>query len=62
MRAKVLILQTGALWLSGALVGKVGGASTITGGKGERMPSAQELGMAASQGRHVATIAAKLFD
>ena len=107
--------QTGALWLSGALVGKVGsvfsssatqhggqestlltfhptllhqgmiivglpyaeqrqmgldeikggspyGASTITGGKGERMPSAQELGMAAFQGRHVATIAAKLFD
>jgi len=106
--------QTGGLWASGALVGKVGsvfvssatqhggqestiltfhptllhhgmvvvglpyaearqtgldeikggspyGASTITGGQGERMPSEQELGMAAYQGRHVATIAAKLF-
>ena len=106
--------QTGSLWLSGALVGKVGsvfassatqhggqestiltfiptlmhlgmivvglpyseprqmgldeikggspyGASTIAGGKGERMPSEQELGMAQFQGRHVATIAAKLF-
>jgi len=106
--------QTGALWMSGALVGKVGsvftasatqhggqestiltfhptllhlgmivvglpyaeqrqmgldeikggspyGASTIVGGKGERMPSAQELGMASFQGRHVATIASKLF-
>ena len=37
------------------------GASTIAGGQGERMPSAQELGMAGFQGRHVATIAAKLF-
>jgi NAD(P)H dehydrogenase (quinone) len=106
--------QTGALWMSGALVGKVGsvfcssatqhggqestiltfhptllhqgmiivglpyaeqrqmgldeikggspyGASTITGGKGERMPSEQELGMARFQGRHVTTIASKLF-
>jgi NAD(P)H dehydrogenase (quinone) len=106
--------QTGALWLKGALVGKVGsvfsssatqhggqestiltfhptllhqgmiivglpyaearqmgldeikggspyGASTITGGTGERMPSEQELGMAQFQGRHVATIATKLF-
>jgi NAD(P)H dehydrogenase (quinone) len=106
--------QTGALWMSGALVGKVGsiftssatqhggqestiltfiptllhqgmlvvglpyaeqrqmgldeikggspyGASTIAGGKGERMPSEQELGMAAFQGKHVATIAKKLF-
>ena len=106
--------QTGALWMSGALVGKVGsvfsssatqhggqestiltfhptllhqgmivvglpyaeqrqmgldeikggspyGASTITGGKGERMPSEQELGMAGFQGRHVTTIATKLF-
>jgi len=106
--------QTGALWMSGALVGKVGsvfcssatqhggqestiltfhptllhhgmivvglpyaeqrqmgldeikggspyGASTIAGGQGERQPSAQELGMAAFQGRHVATIATKLF-
>ena len=106
--------QTGGLWASGALIGKVGsvfassatqhggqestilsfhttllhhgmvivglpysearqmgldeikggspyGASTIAGGQGERMPSAQELGMAGFQGRHVATIAAKLF-
>ena len=106
--------QTGALWMSGALVGKVGsvfvssatqhggqestiltfhptllhqgmvivglpyaeqrqmgldeikggspyGASTIAGGQGERMPSEQELGMARFQGRHVTTIATKLF-
>jgi NAD(P)H dehydrogenase (quinone) len=106
--------QTGALWATGALVGKVGsvftssatqhggqestiltfhptllhhgmvlvglpyaeqrqmgldeikggspyGASTIAGGKGERQPSEQELGMAAYQGKHVATIATKLF-
>ena len=37
------------------------GASTIAGGQGERQPSEQELGMAAFQGRHVATIATKLF-
>jgi NAD(P)H dehydrogenase (quinone) len=37
------------------------GASTIAGGKGERMPSEQELGMASFQGKHVATIATKLF-
>jgi NAD(P)H dehydrogenase (quinone) len=106
--------QTGPLWMSGALVGKVGsvfsssatqhggqestilsfhttllhlgmiivglpyaearqmgldeikggspyGASTITGGKGERMPSAQELGMAQYQGKHVTQIASRLF-
>jgi NAD(P)H dehydrogenase (quinone) len=106
--------QTGALWMSGALVGKVGsvfassatqhggqestilsfhttllhqgmvivglpyseqrqmgldeikggspyGASTIAGAQGERMPSQQELGMARFQGRHVTTIASKLF-
>jgi NAD(P)H dehydrogenase (quinone) len=106
--------QTGGLWISGALVGKVGsvfcssatqhggqestiltfiptllhqgmivvglpyaeqsqmgideikggspyGASTIAGGQGERMPSQQELGMARYQGKHVATIATKLF-
>jgi NAD(P)H dehydrogenase (quinone) len=105
--------QTGSLWLSGALVGKVGsvftstatqhggqestlltfhptllhlgmivvglpytaqeqmgldeiqggspyGASTIAGGKGERMPNEAELKMARFQGRHVATIAARL--
>jgi NAD(P)H dehydrogenase (quinone) len=106
--------QTGGLWMTGALVGKVGsvfsssatqhggqestiltfhptllhhgmvvvglpyseqrqmgldeikggspyGASTIAGGKGERMPSEQELGMARFQGRHVTSIATKLF-
>lgn len=106
--------QTGSLWMSGALVGKVGsvfsssatqhggqestiltfhptllhqgmiivglpyaeprqmgldeikggspyGASTITGTNGERMPSAQEVEMAKFQGRHVTTIATKLF-
>jgi NAD(P)H dehydrogenase (quinone) len=106
--------QTGSLWMSGALVGKVGsvfsssatqhggqestiltfhptllhqgmiivglpyseprqmgldeikggspyGASTIAGAKGERMPSEQELGMARFQGKHVTTIATKLF-
>jgi NAD(P)H dehydrogenase (quinone) len=36
------------------------GASTITGGQGERMPSENELAAARFQGRHVATIAAKL--
>lgn len=36
------------------------GASTIAGGQGERQPSDQELGMAAFQGRHVATIAKRL--
>ncbi|WP_119157274.1 NAD(P)H:quinone oxidoreductase [Caldimonas tepidiphila] len=106
--------QTGGMWASGALIGKVGsvftssatqhggqestiltfhptllhhgmivvglpyseqsqmgldeikggspyGASTIAGGQGERMPSEQELGMARFQGRHVTTIASKLF-
>jgi NAD(P)H dehydrogenase (quinone) len=36
------------------------GASTIAGGKGERMPSQNELDGARFQGRHVAQIAAKL--
>jgi NAD(P)H dehydrogenase (quinone) len=36
------------------------GASTITGGKGERMPSENELAAARYQGRHVAQIASKL--
>lgn len=106
--------QTGSLWMSGALIGKLGsvftssatqhggqestlltfhptllhhgmlivglpyseqrqmgldeikggspyGASTISGAKGERMPSEQELGMARFQGRHVASIALRLF-
>jgi NAD(P)H dehydrogenase (quinone) len=36
------------------------GASTIAGGKGERTPSGNELAAARFQGRHVASIAAKL--
>ena len=36
------------------------GASTIAGGKGERMPSENELAAARFQGEHVATIASKL--
>jgi NAD(P)H dehydrogenase (quinone) len=36
------------------------GASTITGAKGERMPSANELKIARFQGRHTAQIAAKV--
>ncbi len=36
------------------------GATTIAGTKGERMPSANELAGARFQGKHVATIAAKL--
>ena len=105
--------QTGGLWASGALIGKVGsafvatgtqhggqettltsfhttllhqgmvvvglpysaagqmtldaisggspyGATTIAGGDGSRQPSDNELELARFQGRHVATIAAKL--
>jgi NAD(P)H dehydrogenase (quinone) len=37
------------------------GITTITGGDGSRMPSANELDGARFQGRHVAEIAAKLF-
>jgi NAD(P)H dehydrogenase (quinone) len=36
------------------------GASTIVGGKGDRMPSENELAAARWQGKHVATIASKL--
>ncbi len=36
------------------------GASTIAGGKGERMPSENELAGARFQGKHVASIAQKL--
>ncbi len=36
------------------------GASTIAGGKGERMPSMNELDAARFQGQHVTAIAAKL--
>lgn len=37
------------------------GASTIAGGSGERLPSENELAGARFQGRHVASIANKLF-
>ena len=37
------------------------GASTIAGSKGERVPSENELAAARFQGKHVASIAAKLF-
>jgi len=37
------------------------GASTIAGGDGSRMPSANELAGASYQGKHVAMIASKLF-
>lgn len=37
------------------------GASTIAGGKGERFPSENELAGARYQGKHVASIAAKLI-
>jgi NAD(P)H dehydrogenase (quinone) len=37
------------------------GASTITGGKGERQPSENELAAARYQGKHAAEIAAKLI-
>jgi len=36
------------------------GASTIAGGKGERMPSENELKAARFQGKHVAEITEKL--
>jgi NAD(P)H dehydrogenase (quinone) len=36
------------------------GSSTIVGGKGERMPSENELAAARFQGKHVAEIATKL--
>ena len=36
------------------------GSSTITGGEGQRMPSANELAIARYQGRHLAQIAKKL--
>ena len=37
------------------------GATTITGGDNSRMPSENELAAARFQGKHVATIAAKLL-
>jgi NAD(P)H dehydrogenase (quinone) len=111
---RAFIDNTGALWSSGALIGKVGGgftstasqhggqettltslhtfflhmgmvvagvpysaqellnmseitggtpygASTITGAKGERLPSENELAIARFQGKHAAELGAKLF-
>jgi NAD(P)H dehydrogenase (quinone) len=37
------------------------GASTVTGGQGERMPSENELDGARHQGKHTAEIASRLF-
>ena len=37
------------------------GVTTIAGGKGDRLPSVNELEGARFQGKHVAEIAAKLF-
>jgi NAD(P)H dehydrogenase (quinone) len=49
--------QTGVTELTGC---SPYGASTIVGGKGERLPSDNELAGARFQGKHVATIATRL--
>jgi NAD(P)H dehydrogenase (quinone) len=46
--------------LSEVIGGSPYGATTIAGGRGERQPSAIELGGARFQGKHVASIARKL--
>lgn len=51
---------TGQLGVEEVTGGAPYGASTITGGRGERQPSANELAGARFQGEHVARIAAKL--
>lgn len=51
---------TELLTLSEMTGGSPYGAATITGPRGERMPSANELAIARAQGKHVAEIAAKL--
>ncbi len=51
----------GQMGISEITGGSPYGASTITGGQGERMPSENELAAAKYQGKHVATIAAKLL-
>jgi NAD(P)H dehydrogenase (quinone) len=51
----------GATTMDGISGGTPYGITTITGGDGSRMPSENELDGARFQGRHVATIAAKLF-
>ncbi len=50
----------GQMGMSEITGGSPYGASTITGGTGERWPSANELAAARFQGKHVATIAAKV--
>ncbi len=50
----------GQMILSEITGGSPYGATTIAGGKGERLPSQNELDAARFQGRHVAGIAAKL--
>lgn len=50
----------GQMGLSEITGGSPYGASTITGGQGERFPSANELAAARFQGRHVATLASRL--
>ena len=51
---------TGQMSIAEITGGSPYGASTITGGRGERMPSQNELELARFQGRHVAEIATKL--
>lgn len=50
----------GQMGISEITGGSPYGASTITGGQGERMPSENELAGARFQGAHVASIAKKL--
>jgi NAD(P)H dehydrogenase (quinone) len=52
----------GQLRLDEILGGSPYGAATISGADGSRRPSAIELEAARFQGRHVATIAERLFD
>lgn len=47
-------------YMDGVTGGTPYGASTLAGPDGSRQPSENELGVARAQGRHVATIAAKL--
>jgi NAD(P)H dehydrogenase (quinone) len=51
---------TGQMRIDEITGGSPYGASTIAGGKGERMPSINELAAASYQGKHVAQVAAKL--
>lgn len=51
---------TGQMRIDEITGGSPYGASTIAGGKGERLPSENELDAARYQGKHVATIASKL--